>query len=208
MGVTKERSEAIEGAEDDVSFEAKYKQDLNQDFTPTITANVCYTYGTRTLSNICLRKDVVRREEAGECILDEEKKVENSGAPIQVISLKERKSGANEVKLIFDIQNKGTGVAYSRSAFASSSSCSEDPTKEDFVNVEIKPISSLSVRCDKFAGTASGVVRLNSEGMATVSCDVSTSGLQDTAFEEPLNINLDYIYKERISKQLTVENAL
>ena len=205
-GVVKERTSSLEGGQDEVSFNAKFKQDLNQDFMPTITANICYAYGSRALSNVCLRRDVVRREQEGECVVDEDKKAENSGSPIHVVSFKERKAGPNEIKIIFDLQNVGSGKPFSRTAF-SSGICGEDPTKEDFVNVEVRPISNVNVRCDKFAGTGSGVVRLNSEGKATVSCDVSTSALQDTAFEEPLNINLDYIYKERISKQVTVENS-
>ncbi len=206
-GVVKERTSSLEGGLDDVTFTAKFKQDLNQDFIPSITANICYAYGTRALSNICLRRDIVRREQEGECVVDEDKDIENSGAPIQIISLKERRAGSNEIKLIFEVQNKGTGKSFARTAF-NNGVCGEDPTKEDFINVEVKPISKVSVRCDKFAGTASGVVRLNSEGKTTVSCDISTAGLQDNAFEEPLNINLDYIYKERISKQVTVENAI
>ena len=206
-GLEKKREEVLEGVQDEISYEAKYKPDLNQDFNPTITANVCYTYSTRTLTKLCLRKDVARRAREGECVVDEKKAIENSGAPLQVISLSELKGGTNKVKVIFTIENVGEGVVYEKGALRVGD-CSEGSDKENRVNVEIRPVSNLQFKCSKLGDKSTGVVRLNTEGKATITCDASTSGLQETAFEDPLNINLDYVYKERIKKVMIVENAV
>ena len=206
-GLEKKREETLPGGQDEISYTAKYKPDLNQDFTPTVTASACYAYGTRTLTKLCLRKDIARRSREAECTVDEHKTIENSGAPIQVTSLNEMKGGSNKIRVIFNIENVGEGTVYEKGSF-SSGSCSEDMSKEDRLNVEIRPVSSINFKCARLGGGASGVIKLNTEGKAVVTCEADTSRLQDTAFEDPLNINLDYVYKERISKALTVEDAV
>lgn len=206
-GVFKDRNDVIGGGKDEIVFSANYKEDLKQDFEPTITANICYTYETRSLSNLCLRRDAVRRELEGECTIDAEKVIENSGAPIQVKAVKERKAGTNEVTIIFELENVGSGEVFGKGAFASQV-CEQDPSKENFVNVKLEPVTDLNIRCSKFGNTDNGAVRLNTEGKATVTCEIATNTLQESAFEEPLNINLDYVYKQRISKAVIVENAI
>ncbi len=206
-GLEKKREETLPGGQDEITYTAKYKPDLNQDFTPTVTASVCYAYGTRTLTKLCLRKDIARRSREAECTVDEHKTIENSGAPIQVTSLNEMKGGSNKIRVIFNIENVGEGTVYEKGSF-SSGSCSEDMSKEDRLNVEIRPVSGINFKCARLGGGASGVIKLNTEGKSVVTCEADTSGLQETAFEDPLNINLDYVYKERISKALTVEDAV
>ncbi len=207
FGVRKDRNNVIEGSQEEVSFNANYKGDLKQDFSATITADICYDYETRTLSNICLRKDVARRDREGECFIDEEKSIENSGAPVQVTLLRERRAGNNELSLTFEISNIGAGEVFGKGAF-SSGKCDQDKVKENLVHVSIEPVSDVQVRCDKFANTGEGDLRLTSEKKATVTCSVNTLKLQENAFEDPVNINLDYVYKERISKGIIVENAI
>jgi len=212
-GTEKRREEILDGGEDEITYTAIYMPDLKQDFTPTITANVCYVYGTRTLTNLCLRKDIARKEREGECVVDEYKTIENSGAPIQVTSLSEMKGGTNTVRVIFNIENVGSGTVYEKGTF-SSGDCSEsndNRDKENKLNVEIKPIGGVDIancECARLGGGSKGVVKLNIEGKAVITCVASTAGLQSTAFEAPLNINLDYDYKERISRKITVENAV
>ncbi len=206
LGMRKEGSSVINGMEDIISYKANYKTDLGQDFFPTITANICYRYQTKSLTNICLRRTVIKKETVGECLIDAAKSIENSGAPVQVKSVSERKAGKNLVAITFEIQNVGKGKVYKRGTF-NTGNCGEIVANEGFVNVEVKPTTNIAFKCSNFNDKSSGEVKLNSEGKAMITCEASTLALQESSFEDPLNINLDFVYKEIISKQITVQNA-
>lgn len=208
IGSQKERTEIIAGDEGEVSFEAKYKPDLSADFKVKIGANVCYQYETETISSLCLEKDVSARvKEKDACTIDQEKTIQNSAAPIQISNLKERPIGTNKIKVTFDVENKGLGTPFEPNAFAAGD-CYEKEDKKEKVQVRIVPggSSPLKFECSKLDNQAIGVVRLI-EGKASISCEASTSGLQETPYESPLNIYVDYTYKDYASKEITVEDS-
>ena len=66
--------------------------------------------------------------------------------------------------------------------------------------------SPLRFECSKLDNQAIGVVRLI-EGKASINCEASTSGLQETPYESPLNIYVDYTYKDYTSKEIIVEDS-
>jgi hypothetical protein len=54
-----------------------------------IRANMCYLYNTKTISKICVRKNILASQAGGICEINEDKPVFNSGAPIQITRLTE-----------------------------------------------------------------------------------------------------------------------
>ncbi len=204
-GVSKERDQVIPGDIEEVSFDAKYKNDLDADFNAIIGANLCYKYGTRAVSNLCLKRAIGGRQAAGDiCVVDEPKSIESSSAPIQITNLIERPVGKNSLRVMFDIENAGKGTTYEKGAFATGS-CYEDKTREDKVNVDVGVVGKgLNFKCSKLDNRASGSVKLI-DGRTTVNCEASTAGLQETAFESQLSINLGYVYKDYIETNVIVE---
>jgi len=205
-GVSKERDQVIPGDIEEVSFDAKYKNDLDADFNAIIGANMCYKYGTRAVSNLCLKREIGGRQSTGDiCLVDESKSIESSSAPVQITNLIERPVGKNSLRVMFDIENAGAGVVYEKGAFATGS-CYEDKKREDRVNVDVSMVGkNLNFKCSKLDNKASGSVKLI-DGRTTVSCEASTTSLQETAFESQLNINLDYVYKDYIETNVIVES--
>ena len=204
-----EQGKVVTGGQDEISYDAKYRDDLPTDFIQTIGANVCYRYSTGALAKLCLRKGASERARDNDvCIIYEDKGISNSGAPVQIMTLSERPAGTNKVRVIFEIENKGKGVSYLKDTF-SGSACLESGNRdnENKVNVLVSSDDDVTITCNKLNDNAEGEVRLV-ENKVILSCDIDTSRLQDTTFISPLKINLDYMYKDFISKQIKIENAV
>lgn len=198
-----------EGGRDTIDFEeAKYKIDLSSDFTTKIIADVCYEYRTVAASSICLKKDTRQHKTADACLINNEDiAFENSGAPIQITDVDEASSGANRIKLNFIIENEGGGSFYKPNAF--SSKCIPDDAKqdEDYVYVEITdPAKRLYFKCSALGGDNKGEVRLYDD-KKQISCTLDTNGLQETAYEQLIDITVDYFYRGAIEKGITIKNA-
>lgn len=198
-----------EGGRDTIDFgEAKYKIDLSSDFTTKIIADVCYKYRTVAASSICLKKDTRQHKTADACAINNEDiNFENSGAPIQITDVDEAASGANRIKLNFVIENEQGGSFYKPNAF--SNKCIPDDAKqeEDYVYVEVTdPAKRLSFKCSALGGDNKGEVRLY-DGKKQISCTLDTNGLQETAYEQLIDITVDYFYRGAIEKEITIKNA-
>ena len=74
-----------------------------------IRADVCYSYRTEAFADGCIRSDPLTTQKDAVCQVNEEKKVFNSGAPIQIAEFKELPSGSDKVRYVFKIQHKGSG---------------------------------------------------------------------------------------------------
>ncbi|MAG46994.1 hypothetical protein CL617_00170 [archaeon] len=173
-----------------------------EDFT--IRARLCYNYQTQAKLDICLKSRI--SEEAGEevCSLAGNKVDEEEGsvssAPIQITSITEETRGSDQVRFDVKIENLGTG-----DVFDPSSSCEEiedDSTRlEKRDKVEINVLNPADVKCSFITGEESnkGIVRLdNDEGTITCFMDV------EETLEDKLSINLNYIYRDSVSKQITI----
>jgi hypothetical protein len=207
-GVKKDGNDKIPGGEEQIIYDAKYKPDLNQDFDTGIKASICYQYGTKTLTKLCLLKDPTRRATAGDvCNVKSEKIVQNSGAPVHIISLIETPSGKDSIRITFDVENIGSGIVYSRNAF-DSGDCLNKEDGKDYVHVKVLPTGNLRVQCAKLNNANEGDVRLMTDGKASVTCEIDTSNLQDLPYENPVNINLEYYYYNYITQNFKVVNAI
>lgn len=207
-GVQKDGNDKIPGGEEQLSYESNYKHDLNQDFDTGIKANVCYHYGTKTLTKLCLLNEATKRFKEGDvCKVKSDKIVENSGAPIHVTSLTESPSGKDAIRITFEIENIGTGIVYSKNAF-DSGTCSDKEEGKDRVYVYVEPTGQLNINCAKLNDGRQGEVRLMSNGKASITCEINTNSLQEMPYESPVNINLEYYYYNYITQELVVVNAI
>ncbi|MEM4266565.1 MAG: hypothetical protein QW404_00720, partial [Candidatus Nanoarchaeia archaeon] len=196
-----------EGGKDEISFgTATITQDFANDFTTDIVADICYDYRTVAVASICLKKETLQLKTTDACLIDNEKvDFENSGAPVQVTHVETRKAGRNSVKVTFMIENKGAGETYLQGTFTDS--CSGHEKDEAKVHVSLTaPSPRISFKCDLFDGSSQGNVKLYDK-KRQVSCTIDTSSVQETAFEAPINIQIDYTYRNAIFKEITIENA-
>ena len=207
-GSSKMNSDVIKGDEDELRFEnAKYKHDLVADFSTSVRMDVCYSYQTTATTKACLKKKATQRDVDDACQVNNDNvRIDNSGAPVQITGVKEKSAGTNDVQLTFTIENKGSGITYPPDTF--SNTCVRKQDKEDRLNVEVKTGSNRhSVKCSQLNNGNKGEVKL-SENKRPIRCEISTSSAPEGgAFEEPINIIVSYFYKNAITTPLDVQDS-
>lgn len=189
-----------------VTFSDLMFQDIlpgNNEFP--VRADVCYTYKTEAFADGCIRADVLSIDEDAVCQVHEEKKVSNSGAPIQVAEFTEQPSGSDKIRYVFKIQHKGSGRVY-----LPNSKCPSDlrtrRTSENRVHFNIESRVQELVCSGLRSGTGkSGDVFLV-DGEATIHCTQQTTSNLD--FIDKIRITITYDYKEFIEKPLLVKKSI
>jgi hypothetical protein len=167
-----------------------------------LRADVCYTYLTEAVSKLCIRSDLLNPEAGGICEITEDKPIFNSGAPVQVSTVKESSRGKDKISFSFEISNAGTGQIFDRGSVCDRSS----RAKEDLVYVEIDTgMPGLSCLPLTTTGTkAEGSIKLY-EGKKIVSCTQTVTSRTD--FEQQIRIRVTYDYEEYKQTQLTVKSS-
>lgn len=184
---------------------ASYQYDLTKDFVTNIDINICYPYQSKAIFNVCLKKKAIEREGANEiCSVNNDLIVENQLAPIQIIDIKQKAVGLNKIRLTFTVKNIGSGEIYAPTAFKNK--CLENRLEEDMVKLMIFS-KSIPVKCTALENNKGNVRLIN--GVKIISCDLNTKNVpQTTAFEEQFEVKAEYYNKYKLSKSLTVVNAL
>jgi len=195
------------GGVEELQFgKATYKPDLPADFSLNLRADVCYDYETNAVATLCLRRNVLQRETTQEVcdVNTQAPNLENSGAPMQVQNLQARGVALNKIRVSFDVVNAGGGLVYSINTF--SNFCGGNEDKKDNVLVGVTmPGSGARISCSRLNGNA-GTVRLV-DNIKTITCDIDTSGLQETTFEDLLRINLKYTYRGAVTVPIQIKDA-
>jgi len=206
-GKSKSGEQVIQSSPEELQFDqAIYKYDLNADFPTSLRADICYLYQTRAVAKVCLKSKAVDRDTEDKCLINTDKVTnEVSGAPVKIKDVKQRSSSSSEVKLTFTIANEGKGQVYSPTAF--SDKCVDVSSERDQILVEVISASGkANIKCSQLKDSNKGLIKLALKEKI-INCNILTSTLQDIAFEEPVNIVLNYFYKGSIEKQITVLNS-
>lgn len=205
-GRHKVAGEIVEGASDELGFaEARYKYDLNADLLQKMRVDVCYLYETTGLAKLCLKNKPSERGKDDICKVNNENvDLESSSGPVKITNVKEQSAGASEVLLMFDVENVGEGEPYLPNTF--SSDCTYQDKNRNRLDVSVESVSgTVSVRCTLLGDSSSGDIKLVGD-KKKVTCRLGTRGLQETAFESPFNIKLNYFYKVALYKEILIEN--
>ncbi|MBR9677668.1 hypothetical protein GOV04_06010 [Candidatus Woesearchaeota archaeon] len=186
-----------EGTETHVTFSnLNYESELTGSLTFPIQAELCYVYGTKVSSKVCIREDLLKDKNAV-CEVNEAKQVFSSSAPVQVVSLNEVATGSDKVAFIFKIKHVGSGEVYEVN-----SDCTKEREFEDIVHITVD--SGLpGLQCSGLTdGTSTeGDVRLF-QGEREIRCtqEVNNQG----NYEKPIDITLEYDYDELIKTEVNV----
>jgi hypothetical protein len=131
-----------------------HQKEIAGSVTYSVRADVCYKYGTVVNTKLCVLEDILGTQGAADklCKINEEKAVDNSGAPVQISAFRESVSSANKVAFVFKITHTGTGTVHEES-----SECSKEFQQKDKVHVKIDTGLSDGLMCSGLQdGTASG----------------------------------------------------
>lgn len=183
-----------------------YKGTLYGDVPATIKADVCYGYGTKAVSKLCIKKDLSSKD-TSVCAVTEDKTVSNSGAPVQVASFKEAQGGTDKVIITMLLKHAGTGKIFEKD-----SQCVDKLEKKDRVYLKIDTgMGNLGIVCNGLQ-TQAGQPATGGEGYVVlyggerqITCTQPTGGQGD--FEKTVSMTLEYDYNEYITKQITVKHV-
>jgi hypothetical protein len=172
-----------------------------------LRASVCYEYSTEASSNICVLTDMLgTRVKEGLCNPNEKKQVENSGAPVGVISLEQSVTGSSSTAFTFIIKHMGgeKNLVFKNE----DQSCQiGDMSRQDKLGVKVElGTTDITSKC---SGINSGVANLYGDTGAQIRCSgtLSDLGLSTGDFVQPVKVTLTYDYYEYTDQQLTVKQV-
>lgn len=167
-------------------------------------AEVCYQYGTKAATSLCVRKNLANPEADGLCEIDGTRPVGSSGAPVQVTDVREFQRGKESVGFTFTL--KHTGPTTGR-VFALSSRCEGGRSSEDRAHVKVtSDVPGLS--CQGLSasreGAVEGVVPIY-EGERVVTCTQQIGSPAD--YELPIRIDAQYDYRDSVRTDVVVKHS-
>lgn len=207
FGAKKEVDTATGGAEESIEFgEANYQINIPADFSTTIRGDICYAYQTKAVANLCLKKNVLKKDIDDVCDVNiPNLNAANSGSPIQFTNARQTSVGTNKIKVTFKIMNSGDGAVYEPNAF--SDTCGGKEENKDKVKLTLtSPGGKFSVKCTQLGNSDSGTIKLvNKE--KEISCTIDTTSLQEITFQDVLLFQADFMYREGVVTPLLIRNA-
>ena len=166
-----------------------------------LRASICYLYNTKTISKLCIRKNILNPEQ-GICKVNEEKPVYNSGAPIQVTKLTENARAKDKIGFSFEIRNMDNGQVYQRGT-----ACDKTTRKNQnkaYVRVETNMPGITCTGLENKGTTAEGYTTLY-DGVKTITCTQPIQSKID--FEQLITIETFYDYEEYKQTKITVKSS-
>jgi hypothetical protein len=165
-----------------------------------IRADVCYSYGTNVISELCIRKDL-RATTPSVCEVKESKPVQNSGAPVHVVEFTESAASADTISFVFKIQHRSNGGVYKLG-----SGCDKgDRANRNRVYVEVDTgLPELQCSGLREGTESTGYADLRT-GEAIIRCKQRISA--ETDFKKIVNIKMEYDYENTVSTQVTVKQS-
>jgi hypothetical protein len=180
----------------------------NQEFT--FRAEVCYSYQTLGIADLCVLKDLINVRDDVICDPSLSKTIHSSSAPVQVANYRQNVLGVDKVGFSFDIVQQGNGVIYkAQEAGVNDPNCPRGArdrrSKENRVLVTVDT-GLANVRCTGLDGGNKGHVQLV-RGRRSVTCTQELDpGRQD--FERPIEIKLEYNYLDNKDARVVVKHLV
>ncbi len=178
------------------------KTKIKETYTPSIVANLCYAYKTQTSSQFCVSPSLYHSDIASShsCTPSKSISFDNQRAPI-VVSGADLKSASNKVYLTLHITNKGGGMVVDNEKL---SSCPNSLKRNDidYVGYTIDVKSANKIECTPDPSQGKKIKLINGKGRAVCSLTFDSG----SAFETPIEVNLDYGYAKSISKKVKIVN--
>jgi len=169
-----------------------------------LRANACYEYGTKVNTKVCVLDDLLGVTRAADeppiCEPNEDKPFENSGAPVQIVSVKETATGVDRVTVAFEISHVGSGVVFKRDTECDPSIANKDKVYVK-INTGLPGLSCAGIE----GGGDEGYITLYG-GTRQIICTQQLPTPRGN-YEKPITAELTYGYRQHIDKTLTVKQT-
>ena len=165
-----------------------------------IYADVCYKYGTKSMSQLCIKQDLVK-DDGVVCTVTEKKSTFNSGAPVQITEFEESARAKDKIAFTFKVMHKGNGDIYGKDT-----DCTNVRANENKVWVEVDTGIDGTECTGLSEGTATSGYVILYAGERVIRCTQPASTEID--YVKPVNINLVYDYSDDISTSIIVKPTI
>ena len=184
-----------QGGEETVDFgDAKYVISLSGSYyDATIFASYQYPYKTHVaVPKVCFNTDL---KDTSVCVLEEQKNVFSSGAPIQAKTAKETRAGANLIAIELDVENVGGGQVTKQGE--------EFDTRYDQISFALDETSEPGKWECRLGGEENG--RRLIDGKGTIRCKLKEPMAEGTMFTKELDMTISYDYKGLIEQGVRIK---
>ena len=105
--------------------------------------------------------------------------------------------------------NNGKGILYSKDYLANGKCVDNDKEKNKvYAKVELTEFqnSASFIKCSSMTNNEGQLNVIQNK--VSLSCTIDTSSMQDNAFETPLRVTFNYVYKDGITTQLKIKSVI
>lgn len=208
----------IRGQKTQLIFEdLNYLDEVPGDTPISFTVGLCYDYGTKSSTRICVADDAtkatINEEDQAICNVEGTKNVINSAGPLQVVNVAQTISGKDKVSVGFEIQKTGLGKIF---LFDSNDACSESSENRANANkvkvvVSLPSNSGTNLACNGFEQVGNNyekIINLYEDTVTpTMFCTVSGESGGDKIYEDTINIDLYYRYSHNIKTEVFIKHS-
>jgi len=167
-----------------------------------LRAEYCYNYGTKAVSKLCVRRNLLSPETGGICEVTGTKPLFNSGGPVQIANFQESTRARDKIGFSFDVINSGSGQIFEFNSACDRATRAKEDKVYLKVNTNIPGLSCTGL--ESSAQGAEGHVSLFG-GTKKVTCTQAIATATD--FEQPVYIDAVYDYEEFIQTELMIKSA-
>lgn len=166
-----------------------------------LRADICYLYSTKAMSKLCVRSNILAPEAGGICEINEDKPVFNSGAPVQVGTVKETARAKDKIGFSFEITNAGTGEIFERGSACDRSTRAKANRVYVIVDSGMPGLQCTGLTT---SGTKAEGFTTLFDGKKIVSC---TQTVPRGDFEQQISIEAIYDYEEFKQTEIIVKSS-
>ena len=188
-----------------------YKADIQGDLPITFMVDLCYDYGTKSSTRVCVADNVNEALTNDICEISATQTTMNSAGPVQITNLRQGPMGGSKISVVFDVVRIGTGDLF---LYEGTNQCDYDSKNTDKDKVKIvvslPDQSTADLECSGFEMGEDGlenVMNVYRDGPTTVNCKITGEEGDEGIYLETLSVDLFYRYNEQISKSVVVKDT-
>ena len=178
-------------------------------------AEVCYTYQTKAVSEICVLENLINPADDAICVPSEEKRVYSSSSPLQVTSFRQAIVGRDKIQFSFDIVHSGSGDVFALGGDASSCPKENRRRYEDLVEVIVdtgltsgdsSDLTCAGLDTTPLVYSRAGPVKLI-DGRRTITCTQNILSYGND-FKKVVDITLIFNYLDNVDQEVLVKHLI
>ena len=177
-------------------------------------AEVCYPYLTNTVSELCLMSDLTSKDQPV-CNPDEEKRVSNSGGPVEITSVTQSHAGKDKIVIRVDVKKVGDSDLFD---YVDNNRCKDNRRNKNRLVIQVKT-GLEGLNCNGIGGVGltetsskpvawAGTLLLSAEGKGFFTCIQTLEKKDRRDAKKTIGIETVYYARDSITTEVLVKHGL